>query len=224
MESYYSRLIVAASPCTPHPLTLFPYSDNYKLLTALELALLRAAGARPSHAAFLGCGPLPLSGLLIAEALGAQARVLNVDMDAAALAQGERFVLALDVTCHAGPDRMAFLRAEAGQLGGGVVAELDVVWLAALVGLDAETKLGVIGKVVEKMRVGAWLVVRSAAGLRRVLYPEVEVEAVMRVCGGKVRLVVEAHPGNEVINSVLVFQRVQPDFLTGTPLCYHADM
>ena len=40
------------------------------------------------------------------------------------------------------------------------------------------------------------------------MYPAIEVEAVVRVCGGRVRLAVEAHPGNEVIKSVLVFQRV----------------
>ena len=81
--------------------------------------------------------------MLIAESLGRSGRVLNIDMDAATLSQGERLTLAFDISCRTGPSRTAFLRADAGQLPRAAVAEQDVVWLAALVGIEANVKLAV---------------------------------------------------------------------------------
>jgi len=209
MEVYYSRLIVASSSSTPSPLALFPYAASCRSLVRLELALLAALGAAPlSAVAFLGSSALPLSALLLAQSLPSSGHVLNVDNDATALAQGERLALALGIACLAGPSRLAFLRADAAQLGATLLGGQDAVWLAAPVGPMAGDKMDVVRSVVDGMRVGAWLVVRSAVGLRRVVCAEVEVEAVVRACEGKVRLAVEAHPSNEVINSVLVFQRI----------------
>lgn len=64
-----------------------------------------------------------------------------------------------------------------GQDGGNVVGvgakwtQAQVVFLAALVGMDTQTKLGILRDVVGKLRKGTLVVVRSAWGVRGVLYP-----------------------------------------------------
>lgn len=86
------------------------------------------------------------------------------------------------------------------------LTSFDVVYLAALVGTEAREKAGIIQSVAARMRTGALLVMRSAHGMRQVLYPVVEpAGAVERTLGGTgvVPLVV-VHPWNEVVNSVVV--------------------
>ena len=50
-------------------------------------------------------------------------------------------------------------------------AAFDVVFLAALVGLDARAKAAILRALAKKLRAGALIVARSAQGLRAVLYP-----------------------------------------------------
>lgn len=50
-------------------------------------------------------------------------------------------------------------------------ADLDVIFLAALVGLDTPSKLAILKGLVRKLKPGTLLVARSAKGLRGVLYP-----------------------------------------------------
>jgi nicotianamine synthase len=45
------------------------------------------------------------------------------------------------------------------------------VFLAALVGMDNETKMGILGSLARKLKRGTLVVARSARGLRSVLYP-----------------------------------------------------
>lgn len=67
---------------------------------------------------------------------------------------------------------MEFLCSDAGNLGDEVdLKNFDVVYLAALVGGTQAEKEAVLVNVVERMREGALLVVRSADRLRTILYP-----------------------------------------------------
>ena len=47
----------------------------------------------------------------------------------------------------------------------------DVVFLAALVGMTREDKMGILQGVVGRLKPGTLVVVRSARGLRSLLYP-----------------------------------------------------
>lgn len=47
----------------------------------------------------------------------------------------------------------------------------DVVFLAALVGTDTQSKVSILSSLARKLRPGALVVARSAQGLRSVLYP-----------------------------------------------------
>lgn len=64
---------------------------------------------------------------------------------------------------------MEFACEEAGA-NGRDLRGFDVVFLAALVGASQEEKEGVLMGMVGKMRGGAILVVRTAHGLRKLLY------------------------------------------------------
>lgn len=91
--------------------------------------------------------------------------VVNVDRDAAALAVSQALCARL------GPwgRGMAFQESEARLASG--LEGFDVVFLAALVGASARDKEDVVVAVARRMRPGALMVVRSAHGLRTVLYP-----------------------------------------------------
>lgn len=49
--------------------------------------------------------------------------------------------------------------------------EFDVMFLAALVGMDTLSKLSILESLAKKLRPGTLVVARSAKGLRSVLYP-----------------------------------------------------
>lgn len=78
----------------------------------------------------------------------------------------------------------------------------NVVFLAALVGMGREEKREVIDHLARHMAPGALLVVRSAHGARAFLYPVVDLEDLK---GSEVLSVY--HPGDEVINSVIVARK-----------------
>lgn len=96
---------------------------------------------------------------------------------------------------------MEFLCGEAGSSSISL-ADSDVVYVAALVGLSQEDKEEIFLNVVRTMRPGALLVIRSAWGLRTCLYPEVSVNTdrlleVLEPCA-------VVHPYTDVVNSVVV--------------------
>lgn len=80
------------------------------------------------------------------------------------------------------------------------------MYLAALVGLSAVAKGDILRKVVVGMREGAVLVVRSAWGLRGLLYPVIEVES-LDLAGLGLVFLREWRPDDDgVVNSVLLFR------------------
>lgn len=98
------------------------------------------------------------------------AKVHNIDRDSAALSISQDLCVRLGYA-----DRMSFSCAEVSAEGDGEDATqwdtFDVVFLAALVGMDTSSKLAILGGLVRKLRPGALVVARSAKGLRGVLYP-----------------------------------------------------
>ena len=203
-------------------LKTFPYYENYQELTRLELcSILSATKTAPRRVAFIGSGPLPLTSLCLLQALKQDALVtslsaashpetkqqqqqqqqqpviLNVDYDSAAIAASLTLSLALG---DAGRG-MEFICAEATSADKDL-AEFDVVYMAALVGITQAEKEGIVLQVVDRMRPGALLVVRSSWGLRTCLYPEVDLatESLLK----RLECCVVVHPYGQVVNSVIV--------------------
>ncbi|KAK4235197.1 putative nicotianamine synthase [Achaetomium macrosporum] len=123
--------------------------------------------------------------------------VLNVDYDEAAIAASLSLCLALGETGRG----MEFICAEATSAEKDL-AEFDVVYLAALVGMSQGEKESIILQVVDRMRQGALLVVRSSWGLRTCLYPEVDLATEMLL--KRLEPCVVVHPYGQVVNSVIV--------------------
>ncbi len=123
--------------------------------------------------------------------------VLNIDCDASAIAASLELSMALGE-----PGRgMEFICAEATSPAGDL-AEFDVVYMAALVGVSQAEKEGIVLEVVGRMRKDALLVVRSAWGMRTCLYPEVDL-ATERLLA-RLEPCVVMHPYGQVVNSVIV--------------------
>ena len=96
----------------------------------------------------------------------------NLDRDARALSLSSRLTTALGLSAH-----QSFTCDDATRIGGdeecaGVPwGELDVVFLAALVGMRSADKMGVLKGLRGRVREGCVVVVRSARGVRGVVYP-----------------------------------------------------
>jgi nicotianamine synthase len=82
--------------------------------------------------------------------------------------------------------------------------QADVVVLGALVGSDHQEKLEFLKNIGRHMKKGAFIMVRSAHSLRKLLYPSIEAHHV-NTCGFETAIVL--HPFNDVVNSVLIARK-----------------
>ena len=200
-QAWAHRVLEAADPWAE--LSRFPYLENYRQLSRLELHTLRGAGHVPrpgGRVCFLGGGPLPVSALLVHRELGAAVDVVDNEPQAANLAR--RLLNRLEP----GPDLRV---AQADATSAGDMAQLlagcDVVVMAALVGHTQEQKRAVLRTVGRTLDPGAYLVVRTAHGLRSLLYAAVEPGEVAEAARCVPQVLV--HPLSDVVNSVLVARR-----------------
>lgn len=185
---------VVDSPEPARELERFPYHRNYVQLVDLELhALLGLGRIGLRRAAFIGSGPLPLTAILLGQRFGMSVDSVDVKADAHGLA--------VKVSERLGMERsLRFHHCDVADFD--CLQGFDVVFLAALVGRDRLEKRRIFAHLGARMRPGALLVVRTAAQLRTLLYPCVEVEDLVGFTPAIV-----LHPFNEVINSVIVAER-----------------
>jgi nicotianamine synthase len=98
-----------------------------------------------------------------------EARICNIDRDCAALAVSKKLTDSLVYG-----QRMTFSCEDVDSTSQSTSTnwkDFDVVFFAALVGMDTDTKHAILASLVKKMRPGALVVARSARGMRGVLYP-----------------------------------------------------
>ncbi|WP_409484807.1 nicotianamine synthase family protein [Arsenicicoccus dermatophilus] len=205
--AWAQRLLEASDPF--ETLEEFPYLDNYRRLTRLELSALHAAGAHVGAVTMIGSGPLPLTAVVLAMELGITVTV--VDRDPHSLAYGHDVIRALGlgrrITSHLGDATDGHL-----PVGGS-----DAVILAALVGVDVPAKADIMAATARAMADDSHLLVRSAAGMRALLYCPFDLhQEGIPAIGTALTPVVELHPHDDVVNSVLVFRRTA-HAASGTP-------
>lgn len=201
LERHHGQRILAAAD-TAVELFNFPYYDNYRDLVRLEYQLLRGIidpGVAIRRVTFVGSGPLPLTVLVLAQDYLPAARFHAVDVDVSANDIARCVVTRLGDQLAR---RIDFISTEIEKVTD-VLAECEVVFLAALVGVEREEKRQVIAHLAAHMRPGAILVVRSAHGLRSMLYPVVQEADLIGF-----NVLVTAHPGNHIVNSVIVAQKI----------------
>ncbi|KAL6707005.1 hypothetical protein ACN47E_004955 [Coniothyrium glycines] len=216
LEQYWARRIIQAARSSDRPaahhLSEFPYVQNYIDLSRLECSTLDAfLSAPPQHVAFIGSGPLPLTSLCMRDRYP-HTKIHNIDRDESALQ------ISQDLCKELGYD-MSFAREDVSvdnAYHGDVRNEshatdwqtFDVVFLAALVGMDTPSKLAILSTLALKLRPGTLVVARSARGLRSVLYPILELSEDIEEIGYEV--LVEVHPWTKVVNSVIVLRVKRP--------------
>lgn len=197
LEYAWARRVIAARDPWAE-LQRFPYLDNYHRLVRFELAGLTAVGASgPETAVILGAGPLPLTGLVLARH-GIHVTDVDNDPDACELASALIRALGLgdrtEVVCG-DARRPAELPA---------AAESDIVLLAALAGSDREGKRAIARTLSVAVHPGALLLARSAHRLRTALYPPLSPDDLAGFAP-----LVEMHPCDDVVNSVLIARPVR---------------
>ncbi|KAL5700891.1 nicotianamine synthase [Ranunculus cassubicifolius] len=197
LESHYSTLLGSYENPLDH-ITIFPYYSNYLKLSLLEFTILHKHFPKvPTRIAFIGSGPLPLTSIVLASLHLRTTSFHNYDIDSSANAMAVNLV-------SADPDlsnRMFFHTIDIMKVSD-ELKEYEVVFLAALVGMDREAKARVIEHLEKYMAPGAFLMLRSAHGARGFLYPIVDP---CDLRGFEVLSVF--HPSDEVINSVIIARK-----------------
>ncbi|KAJ4719341.1 nicotianamine synthase-like [Melia azedarach] len=197
LESHFSS-ILASFEYPLQNLNIFPYYSNYLKLSQLEFNILsKHCTTVPSKVAFVGSGPLPLTSIVLAINHLTETSFHNYDVDPSANSQALCLV-------SSDPDlskRMFFHTTDILDVSS-ALKDYDVVFLAALVGMDKEEKLKVVDHLAKYMAPGSLLMLRSAHGARAFLYPIVDP---CDLRGFEVLSVF--HPTDEVINSVVIARK-----------------
>ncbi|MCO5546819.1 hypothetical protein L7F22_000255 [Adiantum nelumboides] len=232
LEHHWSAVLGAFSQPHVH-LHLFPYYRNYVKLAHAEFRELCAAAstamapklapASPptvgkfpgcmspagacacatfTRVAFVGSGPMPLTSIVLALNHMPWATFHNFDLDAGANDKARALV-------RHHPDlasRMVFFTRNIKKVKL-KMADYDLVFLAALVGMDRASKTDFLHHLARYMRPGATLVVRSAHSGRAFLYPIVHNNMLLEA---GFEVLSEFHPTDEVVNSVIVARKRPP--------------
>lgn len=201
LESHWAHRILDAPPGLAWQiLREFPYYGNYERLARLELRALGmacegagAGSAEPLRVLFVGSGPLPLTSIVLATQHRCQVTNLDRDASACRLARGVADRLGIAA-------QLDFI--EADVLGHRALDGYDVLFLAALVGRHRVDKRAILAHVARGMRQGSFMVARSAQRMRTLLYPAIELEDMVGLSP-----LLEIHPHDDVINSVIVARR-----------------
>lgn len=179
----------------PSALEGYGLRENYNKLVTGDLSLMGMDGnPRPERLLFIGSGPLPMTALLFSHA---GVRVDLLDIDGHALRTGQAVLERLGaprLDAHHGDVRT--LREE--------LSNYDAVYVAAAAGLSAPEKHVILDHLQRWIRPGTVVLARSADGLRRALYPDIEWSDDAR---NSLRRIGIWHPRHGVMNSVLVLKQ-----------------
>uniref|UniRef100_A0A5B7AR92 Nicotianamine synthase n=1 Tax=Davidia involucrata TaxID=16924 RepID=A0A5B7AR92_DAVIN len=198
LESHFSTILGSYENPLDH-LNIFPYYSNYIKLSHLEFKILSQHCTKvPTRVAFVGSGPLPLTSIVLASYHLTTTSFHNYDIDPLANSMASRLVSSdSDLS-----QRMFFHTTDIMNVTN-ELKDYEVVFLAALVGMDKVEKVGVIDHLAKYMAPGAILMLRSAHGARAFLYPVVDPSCDLQ--GFEVLFVF--HPTDEVINSVVIARK-----------------
>ena len=168
----------------------FPYYDGYRELVVAEAALL----STPRRCIFGGCGPLPISGLLLALTTGAE--VVLVDSDPQAAERCSQLIRALERRGFIPSDQIEVRHQNLSEIS--LDEPCDGIFVASLV--NAEAKIRLAQRLGESIDPPPPLILRSAIGMcARIAYHAAPREAVvaagLKYCG-------ELVPSNHIVKGL----------------------
>lgn len=214
LEAHFSTLLATFSNPLDH-IEVFPYYSNYLKLSRIEYDILSqhypAEKGPPKRIAFVGSGPMPLTSIVLASYHLKETSFHNYDIDPLANSMASCLV-------SSDPDlsqRMIFHTSDILDVTD-ELKEYDVIFMAALVGMDVDEKVKVVQHLAKYMAPGSILMLRSAHGARAFLYPVVEPQDLQ---GFEVLSVF--HPVDDVINSVVIARR--DPYLNTSKIDHHHD-
>lgn len=188
LERSWARRILE-HPDPRAELARFPYHQNYRDLARLEHHTITAVTSQPiRRVLFVGSGPLPLTSLLLDEQYGCE--VDNLDREPDAVTAGGALAAVLD---------RPRLRFGLGELGDDDLEGYDLVYLAALAGLDVDAKQQLLEHLARRLAPGTLVLARSAHSLRGLLYPVLDPWDLPGL-----HTLAVTHPFTDVVNSVVV--------------------
>jgi nicotianamine synthase len=192
LERYWVEKILA-SENAEEMLRSFPYFQNYKELTKLEYYALNGCVEHSDHQMlFIGGGPLPLTAIVLALDFGVKSTVLDIDESAVALST--------ELIRRLGLENMI----QVVQKSGAEFTEysdFNVIFIAALAGIDAKTKRGIFSQVKKFANKGTHILARSSWGNRKLLYRPLSKRLFKEFTP-----IIEVNPFHQVVNSVVVFK------------------
>jgi len=197
LEIHFATLIGSHDKPLNH-IKIFPYYSNYLKLSQVEFSMLNKICSRvPKHIAFVGSGPLPLTSIILATNHLRTTCFHNFDIDPSANAKAIQLVSSDSELSK----RMFFHTADIMNVSSSL-KQYEVVFLAALVGMDREEKVRVIKHLADHIAPGTLLLMRSANGARAFLYPVIDP---CDLQGFEILSVF--HPSDDVINSVIIARK-----------------
>ncbi|KAI7865873.1 Nicotianamine synthase protein-domain-containing protein [Spinellus fusiger] len=177
-------------------LSHFVYYDNYYQLACLELNTLQGLEANMDRIVFVGCGPLPLSSILMALQCRKIQKIDNIDKDVDAIVAARQLTQKLEME-----NQLEYHEMDATAYD---YRHADIVVLAALVGENPQEKMSFLKCIASSMKPGALVLVRSAHSLRKILYSSISPYQVNQ-CG--FQTLANVDPYNDVVNSIIVARR-----------------
>ncbi|PIA28635.1 hypothetical protein AQUCO_06800063v1 [Aquilegia coerulea] len=197
LELHFANLLVNVSRPLDH-LNVFPYYWNYVKLASLEYSILYENGiVQPKRVAFVGSGSMPLTSFVLATHHMQTTQFVNFDIDESANDVAHQIAATDDEL----ESRMKFETCDILEVKERL-GEFDCIFLAALVGMNKEDKVKILGHVKKYMKAGGTLLVRSANRARGFLYPVIEENDL-----NGFEILSIFHPTNEVINSVVLVRK-----------------
>lgn len=175
----------------------FMYYENYQLLVEFEMKCL-AEYIFPlkivdeiAEIVIVGSGPLPLTSIVVLQHLHQSAQIVNYDHNEEANVMGAGIVASYGLE-----NRVNFVQCTALNIE--TLHNADVVYMAALVGNNAQEKREIISHLYKIMKPGAILAARCSTGLREFIYQPISQEDF-----GDFEQFQQYDPDNEVIiNSI----------------------
>jgi nicotianamine synthase len=170
-------------------LAKFPYSDKYGDLVHREMMLVEESGLElnESHSVLIvGSGPLPHTAIEINRRSCATVDSVDCSYEAIQLCQQVGRALKLESNYFVSPGQN--VRPD---------RQYDLILVAALAGTDLEEKQNIVSNVIPFLADGGRIVLRSARGVRKLLYPTFDPFDLLGVA-----LVKEHEPGDCVATLV----------------------
>jgi len=195
LERYWVKRILRSKD-SAEELEKFPYIDNYRKLTQMEWYSLLSYTTHKSHnVLFAGGGPLPLTAIILAQKYIGKVTVIDTDKHACELATKLINKIGLD-------KKINVINADAE--GFANYADFNVVMVAALAGVEDDTKKKILEKIKSDSKTNTHILARSSWGLREILYRPIDKDLYKLF-----NPIVEVRPQNDVVNSVVIFSNTK---------------